>query len=263
MEKFRFKKNLGQNFLQDEKILQKIVESVICTEDDCIVEIGPGHGALTKYLVKYNCPVIAFEIDKEVKPVLDRIKAPNLRVVYEDFMKVNVKEYLPDNYKNLYIIANIPYYITTPILEKIITENLNEKACTLMVQKEVADRFGAKPGSKDYGSISVYLDYYYQVKKLFEVPRKAFYPVPNVDSAIIKLDKKAKRDLADENNFFKFVKSAFQFKRKNLRNNLKNYDLEKINSVLVKYNHNLQNRAEDISLKEFLDIYAALFPNEI
>ena len=263
MEKFRFKKNLGQNFLQDEKILQKIVESVMCTEDDCIVEIGPGHGALTKYLVKYNCPVIAFEIDKEVKPVLDRIKAPNLRVVYEDFMKVNVKEYLPDNYKNLYIIANIPYYITTPILEKIIAENLNEKACTLMVQKEVADRFGAKPGSKDYGSISVYLDYYYQVKKLFEVPRKAFYPVPNVDSAIIKLDKKAKRDLADENNFFKFVKSAFQFKRKNLRNNLKNYDLEKINSVLVKYNHNLQNRAEDISLKEFLDIYAALFPNEI
>lgn len=263
MEKFRFKKNLGQNFLQDEKILQKIVESVMCTEDDCIVEIGPGHGALTKYLVKYNCPVIAFEIDKEVKPVLDRIKAPNLRVVYEDFMKVNVKEYLPDNYKNLYIIANIPYYITTPILEKIIAENLNEKACTLMVQKEVADRFSAKPGSKDYGSISVYLDYYYQVKKLFEVPRKVFYPVPNVDSAIIKLDRKDKRDLAGENNFFKFVKSAFQFKRKNLRNNLKNYDLEKINSVLVKYNHNLQNRAEEISLKEFLDIYAALFPNEI
>lgn len=263
MEKFRFKKNLGQNFLQDEKILQKIVESVMCTEDDCIVEIGPGHGALTKYLVKYNCPVIAFEIDKEVKPVLDRIKVPNLRVVYEDFMKVNVKEYLPDNYKNLYIIANIPYYITTPILEKIIAENLNEKSCTLMVQKEVADRFGAKPGSKDYGSISVYLDYYYQVKKLFEVPRKAFYPVPNVDSAIIKLDRKDKKDLADEDKFFKFVKSAFQFKRKNLRNNLKNYDLEKINSVLVKYNHNLQNRAEEISLKEFLDIYAVLFPNEI
>lgn len=263
MEKFRYKKNLGQNFLQDEKILQRIVESVMCTEDDCIVEIGPGHGALTKYLVKYNCPVIAFEIDKEVKPVLDKINADNLKVVYEDFMKVNVKEYLPSSYKNLYIIANIPYYITTPILEKIIAENLNEKSCTLMVQKEVADRFSAKPGSKDYGSISVYLDYYYQVKKLFEVPRKAFYPVPNVDSAIIKLDRKDKRDLAGEDKFFKFVKSAFQFKRKNLRNNLKNYDLEKINSILVKYNHNLQNRAEEISLKEFLDIYAALFPNEI
>ena len=253
MEKFKFKKNLGQNFLQDEKVLQKIVSSIECSKDDCIIEIGPGHGALTKYLVKFNCPVIAFEIDKEVKPVLDKINADNLRIVYEDFMKVNVKEYLPDNYKNLYIIANIPYYITTPILEKIIAENLNEKACTLMVQKEVADRFSAKPGSKDYGSISVYL----------EVPRKAFYPVPNVDSAIIKLDRKEKRDLADEDKFFKFVKSAFQFKRKNLRNNLKNYDLEKINSVLVKYNHNLQNRAEEISLKEFLDIYAVLFPNEI
>ena len=262
MEKFRFKKNLGQNFLQDEKILQKIVESVTCTEDDCIVEIGPGHGALTKYLVGFNCPVVAFEIDKEVKPVLDRIKAPNLTVVYEDFMKANVKEYLPSSYKNLYIIANIPYYITTPIIEEIIKEDLGEKSCVLMVQKEVADRFSAKPGSKDYGSISVYLDYYYHVKKLFEVPRKAFYPVPNVDSAIIKLDRKDKRDLEDEKKFFKFVKDAFQFKRKNLRNNWKNYDLEKINSILVKYNHSLQSRAEEISLKEFLDIYAVLFPNE-
>ena len=202
MEKFRYKKNLGQNFLQDEKILQRIVESVMCTEDDCIIEIGPGHGALTKYLVKYNCPVIAFEIDKEVKPVLDKINTDNLKVVYEDFMKVNVKEYLPSSYKNLYIIANIPYYITTPILEKIIAENLNEKSCTLMVQKEVADRFSAKPGSKDYGSISVYLDYYYQVKKLFEVPRKAFYPVPNVDSAIIKLDRKDKRDYINSNKSY-------------------------------------------------------------
>ena len=263
MEKFRFKKNLGQNFLQDEKILQRIVESVTCTEDDCIVEIGPGHGALTRYLVGFNCPVIAFEIDKEVKPVLDRIKAPNLTVVYEDFMKVNVKEYLPSSYKNLYIIANIPYYITTPIIEEIIREDLREKSCVLMVQKEVADRFSAKPGNKDYGSISVYLDYYYQVKKLFEVPRKAFYPVPNVDSAIIKLDRKDKRDLEEEERFFKFVKEAFQFKRKNLRNNWKNYDLEKINGVLVKYNHSLQSRAEEISLKEFLDIYAVLFPNEI
>ena len=262
MEKFRFKKNLGQNFLQDEKILQRIVECVTCTEDDCIVEIGPGHGALTKYLVGFNCPVVAFEIDKEVKPVLDRIKAPNLTVVYEDFMRVNVKEYLPSSYKNLYIIANIPYYITTPIIEEIIREDLGEKSCVLMVQKEVADRFSAKPGSKDYGSISVYLDYYYQVKKLFEVPRKAFYPVPNVDSAIIKLDRKDKRDLEDEERFFKFVKEAFQFKRKNLRNNWKNYDLEKINGVLVKYNHNLQSRAEEISLKEFLDIYAVLFPDE-
>ena len=208
MEKFKFKKNLGQNFLQDEKVLQRIVDSIECSKDDCIIEIGPGHGALTKYLVKYNCPVIAFEIDNEVKPVLDKINAANLRVVYEDFMKVNVKEYLPDNYKNLYIIANIPYYITTP---------------------------------------------------LFEVPRKAFYPVPNVDSAIIKLVRKEDKPKLDEDKFFKFVKSAFQFKRKNLRNNLKNYDLEKINNVLVKYNHNLQNRAEEISLNEFIDIYRNLY----
>ena len=258
MENFKFKKNLGQNFLQDEMVLQRIVDSIECSKDDCIIEIGPGHGALTKYLVKYNCPVIAFEIDKEVKPVLDKINAANLRVVYEDFMKINVKEYLPDNYKNLYIIANIPYYITTPILEKIIAENLDAKSCTLMVQKEVADRFSAKYGSKEYGSVTVYLDYYYDIRKLFEVPRKAFYPVPNVDSAIIKLVRKEDKPKLDEDKFFKFVKSAFQFKRKNLRNNLKNYDLEKINNVLVKYNHNLQNRAEEISLNEFIDIYKNL-----
>lgn len=261
MEKFKFKKNLGQNFLQDEKVLQKIVSSIECSKDDCIIEIGPGHGALTKYLVKFNCPVIAFEIDKEVKPVLDKINADNLRIVYEDFMKVNVKEYLPNNYKNLYIVANIPYYITTPILEKIIEEKLNENSCTLMVQKEVADRFSAKCGSKEYGSITVYLDYYYNINKLFEVPRKAFYPVPNVDSAILKLTRKEDKVFLDEDKFFKFVKSAFQFKRKNLRNNLKSYDLEKINSVLVKYNHNLQNRAEEISLEEFIDIFKNIEEN--
>ena len=176
-------------------------------------------------------------------------------------MKVNVKEYLPNNYKNLYIVANIPYYITTPILEKIIEEKLNENSCTLMVQKEVADRFSAKCGSKEYGSITVYLDYYYNINKLFEVPRKAFYPVPNVDSAILKLTRKEDKVFLDEDKFFKFVKSAFQFKRKNLRNNLKSYDLEKINSVLVKYNHNLQNRAEEISLEEFIDIFKNIEEN--
>lgn len=130
-----------------------------------------------------------------------------------------------------------------------------------MVQKEVADRFSAKYGSKEYGSVTVYLDYYYDIKKLFEVPRKAFYPVPNVDSAIIKLVRKEDKPKLDEDKFFKFVKSAFQFKRKNLRNNLKSYDLEKINSVLVKYNHNLQNRAEEISLEEFIDIFKNIEEN--
>lgn len=261
MENFRYKKNLGQNFLQDEKVLQKIVGSIDCTKDDCIIEIGPGHGALTKYLVKFNCSVIAFEIDKEVKSVLDKINYDNLKVVYEDFMKTDVKAYLPNNYNNLYIIANIPYYITTPILEKIIASNLDEKSCVLMVQKEVADRFSAKCGSKEYGSVTVYLDYYYKINKLFEVPRKAFYPIPNVDSAVIKLDRKEKNIDLNEDKFFKFVKSAFQFKRKNLRNNLKNYDLEKISSVLINYNHTLQNRAEEISLDEFIDIFKNIEKN--
>ena len=260
MEKFKFKKNLGQNFLQDEKVLQKIVSSIECSKDDCIIEIGPGHGALTKYLVKFNCPVIAFEIDKEVKPVLDKINADNLRIVYEDFMKVNVKEYLPNNYKNLYIVANIPYYITTPILEKIIEEKLNENSCTLMVQKEVADRFSAKCGSKEYGSITVYLDYYYDIKKLFEVPRKAFYPVPNVDSVIVSFEERKDREEVCNLEFFEtIVRDSFQFKRKTIKNNLGKYDLKVIEEVLLKHGFNLNTRAESLEVGVFVDLANALY----
>ena len=254
MEKFKFKKNLGQNFLQDEKVLQKIVSSIECSKDDCIIEIGPGHGALTKYLVKFNCPVITFEIDKEVKPVLDKINADNLRIVYEDFMNINLDEFVKNyNYENIYVIANIPYYITTPIIEKITFSNIKVKSLLLMVQKEVADRLSSNNGNKEYGYITVLLNAFYDINKLFNVNRNSFYPVPNVDSAIIKLDSKECNILNFE-KFNKLIKNAFRFKRKTWKNNLVGYDLNLINNILGEYGYSLSNRAEDIPV----DVYIKL-----
>ena len=250
---FQYKKNLGQNFLQDNNVLNKIVASVSVGNNDLIIEIGPGHGALTKKLVDMGCDVLAFEIDLRVKEYLDKISCSNLKVVYQDILQVDFREYDFSKY------ANIPYYITTPIIEKIISSNINEVDMTLMVQKEVADRFSAKPGSQEYGSVSVYLNYFYDISTLTNVSRYAFYPVPNVDSAVIKLVRHNKYQVNNEEKFFKFVKQCFLYKRKNIRNNLKGYDLEKVSIVLKNYGHDLSSRAEEFSMIEFIDLYNSLF----
>ena len=171
-------------------------------------------------------------------------------------MKVDLEEETKDiDYKDLYVIANLPYYITTPIIEKMISSPLNVKAMVLMVQNEVADRLSAKPGSKEYGAITVYLNYYYNVEKLFFVHRSAFDPAPNVDSAVIKLSKKENElELKDKDLFFKLVQDSFKMKRKNIRNNLKGYDLEKVAKVLDSYGLDLTVRAEAITLQCFVDM---------
>lgn len=259
MKEFNYKKRLGQNFLQDENILKRIVSNVKAKENDLIIEIGPGAGALTKYLVQFDSKVLAFEIDVEVKKYLDNIKASNLKVIYQDFMKINLAEEIDaSKYEHIYVVANIPYYITSPIIEHIIDSKLKVDELVLMVQKEVADRMSAKPGSKLYAASTVYYSYFYDIIKLFDVPKRAFYPTPKVDSAIIKLTLKKDLPQIEQKKFFKFIRDAFQFKRKNLRNNLKQYDLNKIEQVLNAYGHNLNNRAEDISLEEFIDIYNGL-----
>jgi 16S rRNA (adenine1518-N6/adenine1519-N6)-dimethyltransferase len=252
---FKYKKSLGQNFLQDENVLKKIVSNVKVNSNDIIIEIGPGHGALTKYLVNLGCDVLAFEIDNTVESYLKKYYCDNLKVIYDDFMNIDLKKYNLDSYENIYIVANIPYYITTPIIEKIINSNINEKYMILMVQKEVADRFSANEGSNDYGSVTVYLNYFYNVIKLFDVSKNAFYPVPKVDSSIIKLERKDIESDIDKDKFFKFIKMCFRYKRKNIRNNLKGFDLDKVLNVLEKYNHNLSSRAEEFTLEEFIDLY--------
>lgn len=255
MGEFKHKHNLGQNFLKDKKVLIKIIDSVDIKEDDLIIEVGPGQGALTKYLKLFHANLKCYEIDMRVKKYLDSFIDDKTEIIYEDFLNVDLQKQIANiKYNDLYVIANLPYYITTPIIEKIIDSKLDVKAMVLMVQNEVADRLSAKPGSKDYGAISVYLNYYFDVEKLFIVNRSSFDPVPNVDSAVIKLTKKGEKYSVNEKLFFDFVKNAFTMKRKNLRNNLKQYDLDLIAEILSKYNLTLQDRAEKVPLECFVDI---------
>ena len=256
MGEFKHKHSLGQNFLKDKGVLAKIIDSVDVKEDDLIVEVGPGQGALTRFLKLFKANLRCFEVDTRVKKYLDAFEDEKTKVVYNDFLKINLEDELKDiKYNDLYVIANLPYYITTPIIEKMINSSLDVKAMVLMVQNEVADRLSAKTGSKDYGAITVYLNYYYDVEKLFFVHRSAFDPAPNVDSAVIKLSKKDKElELKDKDLFFKLVQDSFRMKRKNIRNNLRNYDLDKISEVLESYGLDLTVRAEAISLQCFVDM---------
>ena len=260
LEGFNFKKKYGQNFLRDISIPKKIVSCANIKPDSLVIEIGPGAGIMTKLLASNpNVKrVLAYEIDETLEEYLDSslIEFDNIDIIYDDFLKRNVKEDLEGyEYSNLYVVANLPYYITTPIITKLIEEDLNIEKLVIMIQKEVADRYSAKPNSKDYGSITVFLNYYFDIRKEFVVSRNCFNPKPNVDSMVISLNKKEKvYNVKDTNMFFKLVKDSFKFKRKNLRNNLKGYDLDKINEVLSKYNLDLTTRAEDLDIEVFVDI---------
>ena len=249
---FKTKKSLGQNFLIDTTIVDKIIKSVEVNSNEKILEVGPGIGYLTTKLKSFNSELTCFEIDLDTKKYLDKLIDDKTKVIYSDFMKIDLNEYYKKD-DNIHVIANIPYYITTPIIEKIIDSNLNILDMTLMVQKEVADRLSSKPKSSEYGYITVYLNYYFDVKKLFNVPKECFKPAPKVDSAIIQLVKKDKVKV-NEGVFFKLIKDSFKLKRKNLRNNLKEYDLDKISKVLSKYDMTLNNRAEELPLEIFIDI---------
>ena len=184
----------------------------------------------------------------------------NVDILFQDFLNSSLEYDISRfSYSNLYFISNVPYYITTPIIMKIVNSNLNFKKICMMVQKEVGNRFCASPGSREYGSISVFLSYFYDVKKEFLVSRKEFVPEPNVDSVVISFTKKdVVLNLKDRDLFFKVVRDSFQFKRKNLRNNLKKYDLNIIRSVLQDYDYDLTVRAEQLSVEIFVAIANAL-----
>ena len=262
MNDFIYKKSLGQNFLTDLNVLKRIVNSVPIEKNSLVIEIGPGSGNLTKELANVANQVLCYEIDSRLELVLDENlnDYKNVEVIFEDFLKSDIKEDLKNfNYDNLYLVANLPYYITTPIIEKVINSKLNFKYITVMVQKEVGERFNAKPGMREYNSLTVYLNYYFDIKREFIVSRNSFTPKPNVDSMVISLIKKENLlYLKSEEHFDKLIRDAFRFKRKNIRNNLKNYDLEKIENVLKKYNYDLTVRAEDLSLEIFVDISNSL-----
>ena len=246
------KKSLGQNFLKNEKVLQDISNSINTNKNDLIIEIGPGKGALTKYLTTKDSYLICYELDPRFKEILSKYENNKTQIIYEDFLKSNLKD-LKISYNNLYIIANIPYYITTPIIKHII-DIPKLKAMTLLVQK-VAERFTAKPGSKAYGSLTVYLNYYFDITYLFTVSKNNFEPIPKVDSAVIKFTRKSTTyNINNEKYLFKLIEDSFKLKRKTLKNNLKNYNWSKISEVLNKYNLNETVRAEQLSLEIFIEI---------
>lgn len=255
---FNFKKKFGQNFLKDDSIPKKIVESANILDDSLVIEIGPGAAALTKILGKKAMQVLCYEIDESLEDILDHelVGYDNVDIIFDDFLNRDVKKDIEKyNYSHLYVVANLPYYITTPIVTKIVEEGINVEKVVIMIQKEVADRFAAKPNSKEYGSITVFLNYYFDIKKEFLVSRNCFIPKPNVDSIVISLNKK--KEMLSVNNqelFFKLVRDSFRFKRKTLRNNLKGYDLKKVEDVLKEYKFDLSVRAEDLPLEVFVKI---------
>ncbi len=254
---FNFKKKFGQNFIVDENIITKIVEKSNIDKDTLVIEIGPGMGSLTYKLCQNAKNVICYEIDNSLENILKGILADysNVQVIYNDFLKVDVKKDISKySYKKLYVVANLPYYITTPIITKIIEDKLGVDKIVIMVQKEVGDRFKAKEGSKEYNSLSIYLNYYYEIKKIMDVSKNVFLPKPNVDSIVLEFNKKELIELKNEKLFFELVRDSFRQKRKTLRNNLKDYDLLKIESILKKYNIDLSIRAEQISIDIFIEI---------
>lgn len=258
----KFKKKFGQNFLKRRAVVERIVSICPLTKDDLVIEVGPGGAILTQELAKKAGAVLAYEIDTDLKDELSTKLADfsNVSVLFQDFLESNIKEDISTfSFSNLYFISNVPYYITTPIIMKIIDSNLNFKKICMMVQKEVGVRFSAQPGSREYGSISVFLAYFYDIRKEFLVSRKEFVPEPNVDSVVISFTKKNKLlELKNKELFFKLVRDSFQFKRKNIRNNLKKYNLDVIASVLSDFDFDLSVRAEQLSVEIFVALANAL-----
>ncbi|MBO9131292.1 16S rRNA (adenine(1518)-N(6)/adenine(1519)-N(6))-dimethyltransferase RsmA [Bacillus sp. 165] len=269
---FSFKKSLGQNFLIDTNILNRIVDFADMQEGTGAIEIGPGIGALTEQLAKRAKKVVAFEIDQRLLPILNETLAPyeNVRIVHKDVLKADIQGIIHEEFEekqDLMVVANLPYYVTTPILFKLLEDRLPIRGIVVMLQKEVADRIAAKPGTKDYGSLSIAIQYYTEAETVMVVPRTVFVPQPNVDSAVIRLTKRMKPivEVKDEDFFFEVVRSSFAQRRKtlinNLTNNLNSFPKDKalIEQVLLSVGIDAKRRGETLTIQEFAKLSDALF----
>lgn len=260
------KKKFGQNFLYDHNILEKIVNKSEIKEDEHILEIGTGRGALTKELDKASKHIISYEIDKDLFAENQTTLAPflkNTKLIEGDFLKAKIPV-LPDN-KKYKVIANIPYYITTPIIERIIENKHQISHSIMMVQMELANRLIAKAGSKDFSSFTIFCNYYFETKKLFKVSRHCFRPVPNVESAIIQLTTREKPlvEVKDEKLFFDIIHAAFWGRRKTIHTAIKKFDATKnISAAFDQALDDLQidprTRGEKLSIQQFADITNAI-----
>ncbi|MGF7058409.1 16S rRNA (adenine(1518)-N(6)/adenine(1519)-N(6))-dimethyltransferase RsmA [Brassicibacter mesophilus] len=258
---FRFSKSLGQNFLIDGNIIEKICDGADINENDGIIEIGPGIGTLTQQLCERAGKVVAIELDKNLLPILDDTLSAydNVEIVYGDVLKINLDQLIKEKLKgrNIKVVANLPYYITTPIIMKLLEERLDIDKIVVMIQKEVAERMQADPGNKDYGALSVAVQYYSQPEIIVNVPKNVFMPKPNVDSAVIMLDiyDSPMVEVIDKKLFFEVVKAAFGKRRKTLLNALSsgtlNINKEEIQDILHSCDINPQRRGETLSIDEF------------
>ncbi len=270
---FSFKKSLGQNFLTDPNILKKIVATASITSDVNVVEIGPGIGSLTEYLARAAKKVAAFEIDERLIPVLADTLASydNVHIIHGDVLKIDLATELAAEFDEKFptkVVANLPYYITTPILMHFLDANINVAEYVVMMQKEVAERITAKPGTKAYGSLSIAVQYKMAASVEFIVPKTVFVPQPKVDSAILKLTRLDKPSVAvtNEQHFFRLTKAAFQQRRKTLWNNLTHtFGKDDATQQLLKISLQQADidstrRGETLSLQEFADLANAMEP---
>lgn len=263
----RANKSLGQNFLISDYVVEKIIESSGIEKEDLVIEIGPGLGTLTKELLDRAGRVVCIELDRNMIDILeDRFSLyNNFELVNEDVLKVDLKELIKSkkeeyNLKNAKIVANLPYYITTPIIMKLLEEELDLESITVMIQKEVADRLIAIPGDKNTGAITYSVYYYSEAEKIIEVPNDSFIPMPDVTSEVIKLNIRNKKPVNTENKelMFKIIKNAFMQRRKTLLNSLTNANIFKTKEegakILNDLDLDINIRAEKLTLKDFYDI---------
>ncbi|MEH7084906.1 16S rRNA (adenine(1518)-N(6)/adenine(1519)-N(6))-dimethyltransferase RsmA [Neobacillus drentensis] len=270
---FSFKKSLGQNFLIDTNILKKIVSFADLTEDSGAIEIGPGIGALTEQLARTSKKVVAFEIDQRLLPILKDTLSPyqNVNIIHNDVLEADVAQVITEEFtetNDIMVVANLPYYVTTPIIMKLLEEHLPIRGIVCMLQKEVADRISAKPGTKDYGSLSIAVQYYTEAETVMIVPKTVFVPQPNVDSAVIRLTKREQPavKVTDEVFFFQVTRASFAQRRKTLLNNLTSQlpdgkqKKEQILQALSASGIDPTRRGETLSLEEFGRLSEALYP---
>ena len=266
---FRLSKSLGQNFLTDKNIIDEIVASAQINPNDLVVEIGPGIGVITTEAAKYAKKVIAVEIDKNLIPILKETLEgrENIEVINQDILKTDVNSLIDscsENFTGVKILGNLPYYITTPIIMKLLEDGVKADSITIMMQKEVADRINALPGTKAYGALSVAVQYYCTAEAVVNVPKEVFIPQPKVDSTVLSLQIRKEKPVLLENRemFFKCVKAGFGQRRKTLLNSLMGIDgitKEIVRKALDEVGIDSSRRAETLDLKEFAELSNEIF----
>ena len=270
---FSFQKKFGQNFLVDSNVLENIIEKAGITEDDLVLEIGPGIGTMTQYLCESAREVVAIEIDETLIPILNYTLEDydNVEIINDDALKTDIEKIVKkkNDGKPIKVVANLPYYITTPIIMGLLEGKAPIESITIMVQKEVAERMQTGPGSKDYGALSLAVQYYADANILMTVPASCFMPRPKVDSSVIKLDiyDKPPIDVCDEEMMFKIIRASFNQRRKTLVNGLKNasnlpFTKEEIEESIEKLGEDVRVRGEKLTLEQFAKLTNILMGEE-